>query len=213
MLLEYFNWFDVVALVMVIAGVWRGTKCGISQELLSVLQWLSVVVVCSLYYEPVGVMLQTFVGTDPVASAILAYGGIACALVTAFRLINRAAGGKLVESEWFGRTEPFFGFFAGGVTYACMILAFLAVLNAPNWHVQEARIGKTHRGEPVDVSKETAAELQYEIMRVSFVGKLAHDHLSTLMIKQAPMNVPLSKPREGLARRAEREVNGAMGVH
>ena len=43
------NWFDGVVAGMLIIGLFRGRKHGMSKELLPLLKWVSLVVVCGIF--------------------------------------------------------------------------------------------------------------------------------------------------------------------
>ena len=45
------NWFDAVVLGMLIIGFFRGRKRGMSKELLPLLKWVSLVLVCGFWYQ------------------------------------------------------------------------------------------------------------------------------------------------------------------
>ena len=49
-----YNWFDLVVFVFLVIGVFRGRKRGMSEELLSIFQWLSIVLASANFYRPVG---------------------------------------------------------------------------------------------------------------------------------------------------------------
>ena len=48
------NGFDLVLIVVLLTGIARGRKVGMSAELLSLLKWLAILFGCSLAYQPIG---------------------------------------------------------------------------------------------------------------------------------------------------------------
>ena len=54
-----FNWFDLVVLLVLIAGLHYGRKRGMSEELLPLLKWICLVIGCSYIYRPVGLCRVT----------------------------------------------------------------------------------------------------------------------------------------------------------
>ena len=48
------TWFDLLLAGLLIFGFLRGRKRGMSEELLDVFQWLTIIVVAAMLYEPVG---------------------------------------------------------------------------------------------------------------------------------------------------------------
>ncbi len=100
-----FNWFDLCVLALLIVGIVVGRKRGMSVELLSVLQWLVIVVVAAMASGPFGKMLAEFSGFSPVFTYITAYLLVAIALKLVFVMVRRMAGEKLVSGEMFGSFE------------------------------------------------------------------------------------------------------------
>ena len=57
-----FNWFDIAVALVLLVGMQRGRKRGMSEECLTMLNWVTLVVVCSFAYEPVGQFLASVGG-------------------------------------------------------------------------------------------------------------------------------------------------------
>src|SRR5713101_6410165 len=125
------NAFDIVLVAVLVAGVLRGRKHGMSEELLGLIKWLAILLGCALAYEPVG---QFFLSTTSVFSRlscyVMAYVATALLILILFATVKRALGGKLLGSDIFGGAEYYLGMGAGFVRFSCMLLAALALLNA-----------------------------------------------------------------------------------
>src|SRR5439155_838084 len=52
-----FGWFDVLVITVLLVGVSRGRKRGMSEELLDVIKWALVVFIAANIYEPAGQVL------------------------------------------------------------------------------------------------------------------------------------------------------------
>src|ERR1041385_3082637 len=52
-----YNWFDLLAILLVLIGVARGRKRGLSQEVIDMFKWLLIVVIAAYVYEPWGTLL------------------------------------------------------------------------------------------------------------------------------------------------------------
>src|SRR5258706_436034 len=72
----HINWVDFLVVIVVLTGIVRGRKRGISQELLDVVKWLLVVVVAAYSYEPMGQLLAHY-----------SYFSDLCCYVTVYTLI------------------------------------------------------------------------------------------------------------------------------
>src|SRR5260221_5679333 len=125
-----FNWFDILVLVVLLLGIIRGRKRGISEELLEVLQWLLIVVVAALLYLPLGNMLADFTHMTLLASYIVSYLLVAFSIKLIFSMIKRMVGEKLVQADTFGGMEYYLGMLAGALRFLCVLIVALAILNS-----------------------------------------------------------------------------------
>ena len=133
-----FNWFDIFLLVWLTMGIFRGRKRGMSEELLTFLQWVAIVIFCSAAYQPVGeVLTQTSKLFSPLVSYIIGYLLAAGVMAVLFALFKRAFHGKLIGSDAFGKSEYYLGMPAGLLRFFCMLLTGLALLNARLYSQQE----------------------------------------------------------------------------
>ena len=134
------NLFDLVVIVVLIAGLARGRKHGMSEELMSLLSWLAILFVCAIVYEPGGLMVGAFTSMfGRLSCYLVAYVGGALLVLLLFAGIKRALGGKLLGSDIFGRSEYYLGMVSGAVRFSCMLLAALALLNARYFNPIEVR--------------------------------------------------------------------------
>lgn len=132
-----FNWFDVFLLVWLVMGIFRGRKRGMSEELITFLQWMAIVVISSIAYQPIGALLQSMAKFGQLTAYVVAYLLTAGCVATVFVLVKRALGGKLVGSDAFGKSEYYLGMPAGMLRFICMLITALAILNARLYSPQE----------------------------------------------------------------------------
>src|SRR3989442_15463098 len=100
------NGFDLVLLVVLITGIARGRKLGMSGELLSLLKWLAILFGCALAYQPIGETFAQTTGIFSMLSAyIIAYIVAALLVLLIFALLKRNLDGRLLGSNVFGRAE------------------------------------------------------------------------------------------------------------
>jgi uncharacterized membrane protein required for colicin V production len=123
--------FDVILALALLMGFFRGRKHGMSEELMKLVKWLILVVVCSLFYQPLGQALANSGLFSLLASYIIVYAVLALAVVGVFALFKHYLGEKLVGSDFFGRSEFYLGMGSGVLRFACILVVVLAVLNAP----------------------------------------------------------------------------------
>jgi uncharacterized membrane protein required for colicin V production len=134
------NLFDLVVIVVLAAGIFRGRKHGMSEELLNLLTWLAILLGCAAVYEPGAELIGQFTNMfSRLTCYLIAYlvGGVLIFLL--FMGIKRVFSGKLLGSDIFGHTEYYLGMGSGLVRFTCMLLAALALLNARYFSPTEVR--------------------------------------------------------------------------
>jgi len=134
-----FNVFDVALLVILVLGILRGRKHGMSEELMSLIKWLAIVIGCAFVYLPAGTWLAQASPFSLLASFMMVYITVALLILGAFALVKHRLGDKLVGSDIFGRSEYYLGMVSGLVRFSCILLTCLAVLNARSFTPQEVR--------------------------------------------------------------------------
>jgi uncharacterized membrane protein required for colicin V production len=204
-LLQQVSWFDFVALAVIIVGVVRGRKRGMSEELLDMLQWLLIIVVGAILYKPIGDFVLLSVHISSAFVYIVVYLTVAALVKGLFTLIKRSVGEKVVGSDVFGRFEYYLGMGAGAVRFFCMLLLVMSVLNAKYISdTERLQTAKKQQDNFGDISFPTFGSMQYEVFHRSltggFVKQYLHDQLITPTESAAPR-------KENVFKRHEHEVN------
>jgi len=148
-----FNWFDLVLVVVLAFGLWRGRKRGMSREVLPTLKWLVLVLAAGLGCEAFAGLLTksgissgllTFAknfldsaATERGVAFTFSYLIISLVVVTIFAGIQRAYKAKLEGSNAFGSGEYYLGMGAGILRYACILIFSMALLNGPYYSQAE----------------------------------------------------------------------------
>jgi uncharacterized membrane protein required for colicin V production len=180
-----FNWFDLLVVIAVVAGVRAGRKHGMSEELLRLFKWLALLFGCAYAYQPLGSLICA---VSPIFNTLngylIAYLTVALVITGIFAFIKRHAGEKLVSSEVFGQSEFYLGMIAGTVRFGCMVLMGMALLNARDFKQSEIRADIKYQN---DVYGSTyfpkLYNIQSQVFRSSLIGPLIKDNLSFLLIK------------------------------
>ena len=193
------NWFDVALVLILAFGFWRGRKRGMSREFLPVSFWLTLVLAGGFGYQWIGDQLihqgviKSVFGknfTERTAAYVTSYLLIALVALIIFSILSRASKAKLEGSNAFGGSEYYFGMIAGVIRYACMLIAALALLNAPFYSAAEIAATKAYNnrwfgGGLKDYSGDfipSVQELQTSVFKKSLLGPFIHDKLSLLLI-------------------------------
>jgi uncharacterized membrane protein required for colicin V production len=125
------SWFDIVFIVVLAFGLFRGRRNGLSRELLPLLQWIALVVVCGLGYPTVGQLCINYLHWGKAAADITGYVVLGLVVLGFFGVLNRLFTERLVKNDTFKGGEYYLGMPAGLIRFACMLLAALALINAP----------------------------------------------------------------------------------
>jgi uncharacterized membrane protein required for colicin V production len=182
-----FNWFDVVAVAVLIAGFFRGRKRGMSEELLPMIQWLIIIFGGAALYEPLGGLLADMLPVSRLFCYVTAYILIAVLTKACFALIKHLLKGKLIGSDVFGKTEYYLGMMAGMIRFACGLLAVLAVLNARLYTKQEIIADRRYQIQQFDNEFfPKLYTLQEQVFEASALGPRIREAFEPLLIKPTP---------------------------
>ena len=177
------NLFDFALVAVLVVGVFRGRKHGMSEELLGLLKWLAILVVCALVYQPLGKMFagSTF---SLVSGYVMAYVAAALIVVALFAGIKRGLGGKLLGSDLFGKAEYYLGMGSGLVRFTCMLLVALALLNARYFSPDEVKAMENFQNDVYGSNFFPGLHsAQSVVFERSLLGPWIKDNLGFLLIK------------------------------
>jgi len=207
----FINWVDVLIVVLLLLGIVRGRRRGISEELLDVIKWGVIVVACAFLYEPAGVFLAQNSVFSLLSCFVAMYAMIALLILLLFSFIRRSVGQKLVSSDAFGPTEYYLGMVAGMARYACVILVAMAILNAR--YFSPGEIGSQNKYQEDNFGTKlfpTLSGVQHETFARSCIGRLTQEFLGPLLIRPtAPEDRKLGEGGS-LIRAREREVKQTL---
>ncbi len=205
-----FNWFDVAVVLMLLLGLWRGRKHGMSKEFLPASQW--VVIVAAAGFGHAGLadwllhseFVKSMFGrnfTDRTEVFISSYLLIAFVVFFVFVLLRRRYGPKLTGSGMFGSGEYYLGMISGTLRFACMLVAALALLNAPFYtaadlQVQRAYNNRWYGGGMKNFEGDfipSVDELQVSVFKQSLLGPFLKNNLGMLLINTLPAGADKKK--------------------
>ena len=201
-----YNWFDLVAMAILIVGFFVGRKRGMSLELLTVLQWVSIVFVGALACDPFGRMMSEYSGLNPTLTYITAYLITAIGIKVLFVLIRRMTGEKLVTRAVFGNLEYYLGMGAGVVRFACILLFGLALLNAKQYTKAEIKAKLEHQQDWAgSIYFPPFGVIQQAVFEESLTGRAVKQFLSAQLINVDPSAA--GSPTETIGQRRTREID------
>ena len=197
------GWFDLVVAIVLVVGLIRGKRRGLSQELLDVFKWLLIVVAGAHFYQPLGSVLTANTRVAGLLASLTSYVLIFLSVTLLFAFVKRAVGKKLLGSDIFGSLEYYVGMAAGMVRYACVTLVFLALLHAP--YISEEKLRATAKMQEENfgsISFPTFGSVQQEVFTRSLSGKFVAEKLDSQLIAKTAW-VGFDPGDDRLARRKE----------
>jgi uncharacterized membrane protein required for colicin V production len=185
-----FNWFDVAVIVILAFGLFRGRKNGMSRELLPAFQWVALVLVCGLGYSLVAQLFRKAMSLGQLTSDVLAYLLLASVVWVLTSIPKHKFADRLAVSNFFGGSEFYLGMLTGMVRFACILLAALALLNAPFYTTADieahaAYVQRWYGGGEQGFSGNFIPSLQSvqeQVLGKSFVGPYVKKYLRPLLI-------------------------------
>lgn len=206
-----FNWVDLTVVAVLVAGLAAGRRRGMSQELLDLLKWVTVVTVAGLLYEPLGAYLAEWAALGLLVCYWAAYGLLALTVLLVFSVLRRAVGEKLVSSDLFGRGEFYLGMLAGATRHACVVIAVLALINGRLYTPEELRQAAAYQQQEFgSVLLPTLGELRQQIVVHSYTGRLVTRHLSAVLIRPTSPKERLAALEEHVVRARQRQLNEVL---
>ena len=202
------SWVDLAVVALVIVGIVRGRRRGMSQEFLDVAMWMLIVVGAGLGYLFCGNLLALNTPFSPLTCYLIAYVVLTFAVVVIFSAIRRATGEKLAGSDTFGGGEYYLGRVAGGIRYVCIIIFALSLMNARYYSADEIRQSVQYQQDNFgSVPFPTFSSIHQEIFQSSWTGRLAREYLPALLIRSTSPSDKSLAEGDSIVRARERQVD------
>lgn len=204
-----FGWFDFIVVAMLVVGFLRGRKRGMSVEFMDVIQWLAIVGVGAVLYQPLGSLMALSAGFGKLFGYLTAYLVMAAVIKSVCTLFKRSIGEKLVSSESFGSLEYYMGMAAGIVRYGCMIIFFLALLNARLYTEAELKAQEQQQQKDFEsIRFPTLGRIQNSVFKESFAGQITRQVAPFLLIASTPPEASIGTIKQ----QKDREYNRSLGL-
>jgi len=204
-----FNYFDIVAVIWLIIGLFWGRKKGLSQELLPLLQWIGIVAAGGLLYRSLSPLIRQNTQFTELWSNIAAYLIIAAGVHLLYLWFKQMLAARLVEKDPFGRAEFYLGMTAGVARFGCMLLVAMSLMNS---RVETAaELASTERFQKdnfSDIRFPTYGELQQDVLFKSFSGTWVQSKLKSVLI--ASVNASPPPTSETIAQKSNRIIDDIL---
>ena len=179
-----YSWVDLLIVGLLVVGVVRWRKRGMSEELLDVIKWVLIAVGAGYAYKPLGDSLAAGTMFSRLGAYISMYVAVVLLLMLIFAFIRSQIGGKIIGSDVFGSTEYYLGMCAGAVRYACIMIVAMSLFHAKHYAPEEIKAeikyqedlyGSAYFPKPCIV--------QHQLFTQSLTGRLVEDYLGILLIR------------------------------
>jgi uncharacterized membrane protein required for colicin V production len=204
-----FDYFDIVAVLWLIIGLYWGRKRGMSQELLPLLQWLGIVAAGGLLYGPFSSVIHQCTQFGSLWSNITAYLLIILCVHLAYMWFKGMFAEKLVKKDVFGRSEFYLGMVAGFMRFGCILLVGMSLMNSRV--ATAAELAQTEKFQAAwfsDIRFPTYGEFQQDVLFKSFTGSWVESNLTSVLIAPA---APAPAPKlETIAQRSNKTIDDIL---
>ena len=186
------NWFDAFLLVMLGFGIFRGRRNGMTKEFLPLFLWIGIVVASGLGYPFVAQFYQDTCGLGKAWSPFLAYMSITIVVFFIYSLLKKPLLPRLTGSNIFGSAEYYLGMLSGLIRYACIVLFFMALINAKYYSPAEIAAKKAYNARWYGGGMYSGDyipdlnSLQDAVYKKSFTGPYIKQYLGILLIETGP---------------------------
>jgi len=202
------GWADALIGILLIIGVIRGRKRGMSEELLDIIKWLVIVVAAAALYQPIGQFLNQVSLFSLLSCYVAVYGLIILFVMLLFSFLKRGIGEKLVGADTFGGAEYYLGMMAGFFRYTCIIVVGMAFLNARFYSPAEVQAKSKYQQDNFGSSFFlTLPDLQKEVFVESLTGRAVHEFLPVVLIKPTASAGSDANQSDSIGRRRENSIN------
>jgi uncharacterized membrane protein required for colicin V production len=183
------GWFDLVVIVVIIIGIWRGKKRGMSLELLDLGQWLLIIFFGAATYKSLSYVIANIVPFGTLTLRIISYLLIASFIKLMVTISKNTIGGKVVEGDIFGFFEYYLGMIAGGLRFSCILIFAMAILNAPYYSQEElTKWQQLQQQNFGSITFPTISSIQSDVFLSSWTGKTIKSKAPFLLIEPASIN-------------------------
>ena len=199
-----FDWFDVFVLAMLLFGLFRGRRNGMTREIIPLLKWLVLVPLCGLAYPKLAVLLAGFI-PDTLWDCLIGYLAPAMVVFIVFSMLKHRFAEKLVKSDYFKGGEYYLGMMSGLIRYACVLIFLLALLNAPVY--SPADIAQMKAYDEKNFGGGLFAgnyfphvfQIQDSVFKDSFLGPHIKDYAGRLLINTDESGAAAAQPAKNTA--------------
>ena len=205
------SWVDLLAAAVVVVGVLRGRSRGMSEEVLDLIKWLSILILAANTYQPVAHFLAESTVFSLLSCYIAVYAAVIIVVQSIFAILKGGLGRKLVGSDVFGGAEYYLGMAAGAIRYACVFLVGMAFVHARHFTAEEiAKDNKYQQENYGSIRFPSWYGLQQSTFELSWVGRMTVKHLDSVLIESTFPEAKGFAGAENMVKGRERAFNEVL---
>ena len=202
------SWVDVLVVSLLVVGVLRGRKRGMSQEVLDILKWTVIVGAAGLLYEPGGRWLAGLSAFSLLFSYVFVYVVVALLTFSIFVYVKGRLGEKLLGSDVFGSAEYYLGMAAGAYRYLCLVVVGMAFLNARYYNAAEIADKDKYQDHNFGTKLiPTLPDVQKEVFDRSLSGRAALNCFNVILIRPTAASEKAGSAQNNISRQRDRAID------
>jgi uncharacterized membrane protein required for colicin V production len=191
------GWFDLVLVVVLGFGLFRGRRNGMTKEVLPLFFWVATVLVCGLFYEMSGELLINLTGWGALICNLAGYLGLMFLVYLLYYALKQFLTPRLTGSNFFGSGEYYLGMASGLIRYACIVFVALALLNAPHYTAADIAQTKAFNARWFGGGQQgfsgdffpTVQSVQAATFEKAFTGRYIKQYAGVMLINTAPADM------------------------
>lgn len=180
-----YHWFDLITGVVVISGLLYGRKRGLTLELVPLLHWITLIIVCGTFYAYFGAPIARWIEIQPNEAFVFVYLFLAVVVTYAFWTIKRTIAKGLPGSKCFGEAEFALGAIACAARFLCIQFACVSLVSA-QYVAEEDLAEPSYFHLPEEGRLPSPAAVQRGIFRRSKSGRWLKYHFGQWLIAAQP---------------------------
>lgn len=204
--------FDLVVGVILLVGLMRGRKRGMSQELIDLFIWIGIVIGGAYAYRPGGAYLAQWSGWQLLYCHLTVYILTGCLIFGAGSMIKTALRDKIAGTDLFGRLEYPLGMLSGIVRFACIILVLISLIHARQISAAEREAANLqHKKELGNQFWPSFGDIQVGIFQESYTGRFVKQKLNVLLMQSSSLPDEPAEKAAAPTVKKERDFEKVMG--
>lgn len=133
------NWYDAFVGIVILYGLWRGIRTGLTGEFIRSASWILLIVVTLKYYQTIGKKISTFTKMDADLANLVTFIVLGIVIYTCALAIRWFVNRKRSKFKFGSILENMGGAVLGVarmVAFTVFVTVMICLIRSPFWHKQ-----------------------------------------------------------------------------